>query len=323
MRIVVVSAEPSGHRLAQRLLTVLDGEHLPVELAAVGPFETLSLVPRAITTLARLRARIHELAPDRVVTIDAPTLLLRLASDLTGQGIPVVHWVSPQIWAWRAYRRHRIASALTALGCLLPFEAALYRDTSLRARFTGHPAAAAPRSSRPQALGVAAGSRSAERARLGPVFAAAAQRVGLPVVEAVPPGRSPVVRGARVVSDVASLAQEVAVALVCSGTATLELAAAGVPMVAAYGMHPTSFALARSLVGLDTAALPNLVLGSRLVPELFQHEVQPRALERVAARLLGPDGDRMADALREVGPLSKADLAVQRFADLVVQPLPH
>lgn len=267
MRLAVVSGEPSGQSLARRFIDhlgvdpVFEGHELP---NAVGLFQGMRVAPAAVRAVRALGEAIEAVRPDVVLTIDNPGLNLRLAGRLS---VPVVHWVSPQLWAWRPGRAQRVARPLAGLACLFPFEGALYRGTGLRTVVTGHPASTLPISERPEALGVAAGSRPAERRRNGPVMRTVADAIGLPVVEAVPPGASPTIPGARAVSDVGALSSEVRVALCCSGTATLELACAGVPHVVVYATDPVSARLARRVLRTPWMALPNILLGREVLPE--------------------------------------------------------
>ncbi|MCB9678550.1 MAG: lipid-A-disaccharide synthase [Alphaproteobacteria bacterium] len=328
-RAVLVAGERSGDQLGAALAAHLDADLHGVcgpamqaagvrplasidALSLVGLTEVVRHLPRLAGLLATLERDILALRPEVVVTIDSPSFALRLARRLKGR-VRVVHWVAPQVWAWRPGRAARVAASVDALACLLPFEPALFGPV---ATFTGHPAAAAPRSARPEALGIAAGSRDSERARLGPVFASVAADIGLPVVEAVPPGMAPVVPGARVVPSVPAMAQEVRAALTCAGTATLELAAAGVPMVAAYQTSALTHRIARRLVRVPYLALPNLVLGRPLVPEVVQ-DLAPAVLRGHVEHLLGPAGDRVSDGLVEVGEILDPHGAVERVAAAV------
>lgn len=329
MRVGLLTAEASGDRLARGLLPVLEADavfglaEVPgcvnlmgrSRVNAVGLVEVVNQVPRALRLLHLLTEALVQAEPDVVVTIDSAAFHLPLARRLQARGIPVVHWVSPQVWAWRPHRIRQLARSVQALGCLFPFEAGLYRATSVDAVFTGHPTACASLSERPEALGIAAGSRAAERRQLGPLFAAVAAELGGPVVEAVPPGFQPVVPGALVVPDVPAMAARVRAALVCSGTATLELACAGVPMLSAYRLNPLSWSIARRLVQVPTAALPNLLLGRNVVPEVFQ----PTGIRELLAveRLLGSEGDTQRQALLQIPALLQGAHADLRMAALI------
>ncbi|MCB9690489.1 MAG: lipid-A-disaccharide synthase [Alphaproteobacteria bacterium] len=326
MRVALLAGEASGDQLAASLARALPGASLwalagpalrALDVEPLGAIEELSIVgfparelPRLLALRSRVRRELRRVRPDVVVTVDSPSFTLRTAAGL---GIPHLHWVSPQIWAWRRHRAARIARSTDALAALLPFEPGLYAGTGLDVRFTGHPAAAGGLVPLGTAVGLAAGSRPSERARLGPAFRAALR--GLDVVEAVPPGRAPVMPEARHVTGVPALAGEVRAALVCSGTATLELAARGVPMVSAYDVPRLTRAVARRLLHIDTVTLPNLVLGRRVVPELLdapRPDVLRAALDRV---LEAPEVQR--DAFAELEGLLAPEGSVERVAQWV------
>lgn len=263
--------------------------------------------PRLLALLARLHREVHRLRPDVVVSVDSPSLFLRWVRGLP---FPKLHWVSPQLWAWRARRAARVARSVDTLTCLLPFEPGLYRGTPVRARFTGHPAAAGHVQPLGRKIGLVAGSRRRERERLGPLFRSVLQ--GFEVIEAVPEGLPPVLPEAERVTGAGALGGKVRGALVCSGTASLELAVAGVPQVVAYAVPAITRAVARRMLHVDAVSLPNLVLGRRVVPE---HLGNPDAIalrRSLACILAHPEEQRRgADELRQ---LLQPDDAVARVA---------
>ncbi|MEZ4319144.1 MAG: lipid-A-disaccharide synthase [Myxococcota bacterium] len=325
----MLAGERSGDALGARLVRTLHAEVAGVigpalldagvtplasidALSLVGLAEIVPRLPRLAALMHRLERDIVAWRPDAVLTIDSPSFTLRLAPRLRARGLRVVHWVAPQVWAWRPHRAARIHRNIDALACLFPFEPALFGP---KAVFTGHPAGRAPRSRRPDALGIAAGSRTDERARLGPLFSEAATRLGMPVVEAVPPGLRPVVPHATRVDSVAQLAQHVRFALTASGTSTLELAVAGVPMVVAYQTSALSYALARRLIRVPHLALPNLLLGREVVPELVQDVTVPGLLARLDSLVAREDA--VSAALLEVRGLLSPDTALSGVARLL------
>lgn len=239
--------------------------------------------------------------PDLVILIDFPDFNLRLASVAKRHGIPVFYYVGPQVWAWRRYRIRTLARRVDRLAVVFPFEAELYQGLT-QVDFVGHPAletvrAEATRSAVRAELGIAdgerlvallPGSRRAEIASLLPVLqgALAAQRDARGVIalagedlrgaaEALADPELPILTGRT--WDLVAAADLV---LLSSGTATLETALLGTPMVVAYCLSPLSFAIAKRLVKVDHIAMPNLILERRAVPELVQDEV---TVERMAA----------------------------------------
>jgi len=304
------------------------------ELAVMGLVEPLRHLPRLLKLRARLRREFLARRIDVFVGVDAPAFNLGLARWLKSRGIPTAQYVSPQVWAWRAGRVPGIARSVDAVLCLLPFEPRCYAGHPVRAPFVGHPLAdriplASGRAAARQALGLAPdatvvavlpGSRRGEVSRLGADFAAAcsalASRAAGPV-EFIAPMAAPAVAdifGAQVASsgaairlldrqaDLALAAADVA--LVASGTATLQAMLHGCPMVVAYRLAPITAFLARDmgLVKLKVFSLPNLLAGEHqagetLVPEFFQQAVTPGALAQALAGLLRDDAHR--SVLRE------------------------
>jgi len=301
------------------------------ELAVMGLVEPLRHLPRLLRLRARLRREFLARRIDVFVGVDAPAFNLGLARWLKSRGIPTAQYVSPQVWAWRAGRVPGIARSVDAVLCLLPFEPRCYAGHPVRAPFVGHPLAdritpSGGRAAAREALGlspgdtvvaVLPGSRRGEVSRLGADFAAAcavlASRPGGPLVF-IAPMASPAVAaifreqvaksGAaiRLLDRQADLALAAAdVALVASGTATLQAMLHGCPMVVAYRLAALTAFLARDmgLVKLKVFSLPNLLAGEQvagqpLVPEFFQQAVTPAALAQSLAGLLDDDARRAA-----------------------------
>lgn len=275
------------------------------QLAVMGVGEVVPELPR----LWRLRRRLRRLllrpgAVDLFLPIDSPALHLSLAEGARERGIPVLYYIVPQVWAWREGRARRLARACDRACAILPFEPELLRAYGVDARFVGHPLldGGASGGSRASERGASAsptlalfpGSRPHEVARMLPVFAAAARRVqearpGTRVFVAAAPGaprslydeRSP----AQLVDARAARAAATA-AITKSGTVTLELALAGVPMIVGHRVGRLTYWIARGLVRLDHIALVNLVAGRRLVPELVQEAATPEALAETVLPLL-------------------------------------
>jgi lipid-A-disaccharide synthase len=293
------------------------------ELAVMGLFEVLRHLPRLLALRREVRQRFLALRPDVFVGIDAPEFNLGLAPALHAAGIRTAQYVSPQVWAWRSGRARRMAQFLDLVLCLLPFERSVYEGHGLPAVFTGHPladelpldpdrAAARAALGLPAAATVVAvlpGSRRGEVARLGEAFAGAmdwlaARRSGLCFVA---PMTSAATREhfARAVArcapgvdlrllDGQSRPALVAadVALVASGTATLEALLCKRPMVVAYRLGWPTALLLRTfrLMKVPYFAQPNLLAGERIVPELAQQEVEPARLGAELERWLDDPG---------------------------------
>ncbi len=250
------------------------------DLTTFGLAEAAVRAPRVAWSIARAMRNLARDPPSLLVTIDSPDMMLRLGRSARRIHIPAIHWVSPQIWAWRPGRVDRIASSVDSLLCLLPFEPSLYAG-KVRAVFVGHPAAGIvpdpiPPRGHPR-LALCPGSRPSEIDRLWPVMKEVARRARArwPTAELLVPVAPTIERGrlagldATFVDGIAKVAGA-SVALTASGTATLELAALGIPQVVVYAVHPVTAAVARVIVRAPYAALPNLIAGRALVPEHLQ-----------------------------------------------------
>lgn len=294
-------------------------------LSVMGLAEVLGHLPRLLKLRRQLADDLVEAGVDVLIGIDAPDFNLGLERRCRKQGIHTVHYVSPSVWAWRPGRVRTVARAAELVLCLLPFEPACYRGVDVRAEFVGHPLVdqLAPGSALQAraALGIEAGkrvlavlpgSRETEVRRLLPPFLAAAQalretradlEVAVPVAH---PGLWPLVEAecARMPDLVPRLfdgrAHEVVTAadavLVASGTATLETLLLARPMVVAYRMAPlTAWVLLRAgLLKTRHFALPNLIAGRRIVPELAQGEVDVARISASVALLLDDERKREA-----------------------------
>lgn len=306
-------------------------------LAVMGLFEVLGHLPRLLRLRRAARRRFLELRPDVFVGIDAPEFNLGLAPALHAAGLRTVQYVSPQVWAWRSGRARRMARFLDLVLCLLPFERGVYAQHGLAAVFTGHPLAdelplIPDRVAARAALGLPAqatiiavlpGSRRGEVARLGPAFARtlawlAARRPGLccvaPMTAAATRARfaglaarhAPDV-DLRLLDGQSRLALAAAdVALVASGTATLEALLCKRPMVVAYRLGWMTALLLRTfrLMKAPFFAQPNLLAGERVVPEFAQREVRP---ERLGAAL-----EHWLDRPQEVAALEQRFFAIHQ-----------
>ncbi|MGC4027592.1 MAG: lipid-A-disaccharide synthase [Steroidobacteraceae bacterium] len=288
------------------------------ELAVMGFVEPLRHLPRLMALRSRLRREFLSGGYDAFVGIDAPAFNLGLERRLREHGVPTVQYVSPQVWAWRPGRVRKIASSVDSVLCLLPFEVPFYEKHAVHAEFVGHPLAdqvplEPGREAARAALGIDAaatvvailpGSRMSEVQRLGADFAAAARLLAgrrqappLFLAPMVNPRVAAVfdaqVRAAgapvRLLEGRAGEVLAAAdVALVASGTATLETLLWGCPMVVAYRVAAGTAFLARSLglIKVPYISQPNLLAGEMLVPELLQEAVTPEALAAALAAAL-------------------------------------
>jgi lipid-A-disaccharide synthase len=366
-RLLVSCGEPSGdlyaadlvHHLRHRTETPLDvfglgGERLEAEgarllghvrdLAVVGLWEVVSHLPRFARTFRRLLAEVDERRPDLAVLVDYPDFNLRLARALHRRGIPVVYYVSPQVWAWRPGRIRAIREHVAHMIVIFPFEAKVYEDAGVPVTFVGHPlidlvASAADRDGFLAARGldparpvvaVLPGSRRKEVAHNLPAIAGAVRlmaqrRPDLQFLAAVGPSIDPRALRAGLPPNVTlvegrthEVLSAAAVAIVASGTATVEAALLGTPMVVVYRLSALTYGLGRRFVKVPHVAMANLIAGKRIVPELIQDDFSPERVADAAVCLLGPGGDAMREALAEVRERLGAPGASRRAADVVI-----
>jgi lipid-A-disaccharide synthase len=296
------------------------------DLALMG---LLEVIPRLRQLKARLRQTTADIAarcPAVVVTIDSPGFTLRVLRAIAPLGIPRAHYVAPQAWAWRESRVKHYPGLWDRLLCLLPFEPAFFARHNLPASFVGHPvlesgadtgdaARFRARHAIPPAtriLTIMPGSRRTEVSRLLPILGATLQRVAgsMPNLQPVVPVAGPVAEAVRqgtaewplppiLVTDTREKHDAFAAsaaALTKSGTSTLELALAGVPMLVGYRVNPLTAAIANHLVTVRYASLLNLLADREIVPEMIQQACTP---DRLAATLTGLLTDpAIADAQR-------------------------
>lgn len=291
----------------------------------VGFVEVLKHVPEHLRLLRRLRARLASGTVGLVICIDYPGFNMRVAAAAKRAGVPVLYYITPQVWAWRAGRLRHMAEVITKAAVILPFEETLLRTAGVDATFVGHPlldrAQALPdRDEARRRIGVPGtgellalfpGSRAEEiRRHLADFVAVArdleARRPGLRVVLSVAPTISlrddevpfPLVRSASF--DVLRAAD---VALCKSGTTTLEAAVAGCPCAIVYRTSRISYAIARRLVRIEHIGLLNIVAGRTVAPEFVQDAFRPAAVADALAPLFDRDGTprlRMLEGLADV-----------------------
>ena len=319
------------------------------ELAVLGFAEVFVRLPFFLRLFGELRAAIEARRPDAVVLIDYPGLNLRLAKAAKNAGRPVAYYISPQVWAWGERRVSVIRRYVDRMIVVLPFEAPYYAERGVAASFVGHPLVSVARARRSReetrrALGVPdgkplvgllPGSRAQEVRSHVPLFVdalAVGARAG--VVARAALARAPTVPTTLVeqllarsqdpiatTTDTYELMDAADLLLVASGTATLEAAILGTPMIVVYKTSPVSYAIGRALVRVPHIALANLVAGERIVPELVQDAANPARLGAEMAALLADDARR--DEMRSKLAAVRAKLgeagAAGRAAEIVLE----
>ncbi len=296
-----------------------------VDFSMVGFVEIVRHVPRLRRAMDTLVGLAVERRSRVAILIDYPGFNLILARRLKAAGVRVLYYISPQVWAWGEGRVRKIAERVDRMAVILPFEVEFYRERGVEVEFVGHPLleepwvarVAGPRSGLgdPLVLGLLPGSRRQEISKhLGVMLHAArllrARVPGLCVRLGVARGvdRSWLesmggggLDGVALVGpeDVHDMMTGATAMIVASGTATLEAACAGTPMVIMYRTSPVSYALARSMVRIPHIGLVNVIAGESVVPEVLQSEARPGELARLTAPFL-TDGDLVARTSRRL-----------------------
>jgi lipid-A-disaccharide synthase len=311
--------------------------------AAIGGTEALGPIPTLWAAWRRLRAALTAPTPPAaLVLVDFPEFNVRLAAVARRRGIPVAYFVPPQVWAWRPWRVRAIQRRVSLVLAVFPFEVALYRRAGARVEFVGHPvldalAGVPERETARQRLGLAPGdvvvgvlpgSRGQEVEQTLPVLRQAAVRIAAarptvrfllaaapigagaasplradgPLAATLAASRPPIeiVRG-----DTYAVMRAADVLLVASGTATLEAALLGTPMVVCYRFSRLTEAWVRALVRVPWISLPNIVLGRAVVPELYQRSFTAERVADTALDLLSSPAAAQAQraAFRELAGL--------------------
>ena len=356
-RVAIIAGEPSGDQLGAGLIEALlrrrpdleiegiAGPRMQAagcrawrdsdELAVMGLFEVSRHLPRLLRIIRDTRRRLLAEPPAALIGIDAPDFNFRVEPVAKQAGIPTVHYVCPQIWAWRQGRVKQLHRTCDRVLCLLPFEQTFLQEHAVPATFVGHPLADeipadVDQSAARRTLGlpddspivaILPGSRAGEVGRLGPPFAATAARLRqhMGTVVFAAPMATPRVKDIfqqAVMRNAAGCdfhlfdgrARDVLAAsdvvLIASGTATLETMLVNRPMVVAYRVAPLTYQVARvfKLVDVKHFALPNLLADRQLVPELLQHDATPANLATELLALL-ESSERRATVTREFAKL--------------------
>jgi lipid-A-disaccharide synthase len=328
-RVMIVAGEASGDLHGARLVRAMrnmapalefcgiGGPRMAAEgvrlrfaaerLAVVGITEVFARLADVSAGLAAAKGLLKRARPALLILIDFPDFNLRVASIARKHGVPVLYYISPQIWAWRRGRARKISRLVDHMAVILPFEKAFYEGYRVPVTFVGHPLldqdggpdqppiqtdadSVCGDDGYPAAVGLLPGSRNKEIERHLPVMLAAARNLaehapGLKVLVSLAPSldtdrMAAIIEAGRGQMDVElvpggadKVYRRCRVAIAVSGTVTLEIALAGTPMVIIYRVSPLSYRLGKALIRVEHIGLMNLIAGRRIVPELIQHEV--------------------------------------------------
>lgn len=319
-------------------------------LAVVGLVEVVRHLPEIRREFHKIVAAAERERPDLVILTDSPDFHLRVAKKLAPLGAPVIQLVAPQVWAWRGWRVRQMRRVLAHVLCIFPFEEAFFRQRGVPATYIGHPLAGRVRpalsrkeffrkhrlpAERPL-IAVLPGSRRGEAARHLPVLLEAARQLNgwramsfllaasRSTGEAFFAGRL-AGSGIQVVEgETAEALAHADAALVASGTATIEAALAGTPMVTFYRVHAATWILGKWFVDVPFFSMVNLIAGRKIVPELIQSDCTAERLAHEVRLLLEDPGrqEKMRSELAEVGRrLAGDEHAMERAANIIEQVL--
>lgn len=322
------------------------------DMAGIGFAEILPRIPFFVRTFHEILDLVRERKPDAVILVDYPGFNLRLAERVHKMGIKVIYYICPQVWAWHRSRIPKMAQIIDRLLVIFPFEPDVFSGTGLKVDYVGHPlidetrqalaltAPELPWRGRPR-IAVLPGSRQQVIARMLPVFVKAAEIllerhreasfiVPAPskeiatAVEGLLAGLSARTENWCVVTGQARQVMRTAdAAMVSSGTATLETALMGCPMVIAYKMAPLSYFFVKRAVRVEHAGMVNIVAGRTLCPEFIQDAATPAAIAGAIDQLLSNATARagMLSGFREVAAKLGDGGSQERAAKLVLEEL--
>lgn len=328
---------------AQGVRVMVDADNL----AVVGVTEIFAKAQSLLKGLSTAKKLLKSLKPDLLILIDFPDFNLKVAAAAKKIGIPVLYYISPQLWAWRAGRVKKIKALVDHMAVILPFEADFYRRHQVPVTFVGHPLLDAPLAAsghnpnppmddRP-VIGLLPGSRDKEIMRLLPEMLAAAVNLKkkIPHVKFIVSLASSIENElAEGIMDTHGKALEFSIerrgvhhvfknstlVLAASGTVTLEAAIAGVPMVIIYKVSPMSYWLGRALVSVEYFGLVNLIAGKEIGPELLQKEASASNIARTIHHIIENPAKLAAqrEELLKLRDLLGGPGASDRVADIAI-----
>lgn len=320
------------------------------EMAVVGITEVVAKIPQLFRGRRLAREMLARLKPDLLILIDFPDFNLNTAAYAKKLGVPVLYYISPQIWAWRRGRVRKIKQRVDHMAVILPFEAVFYRDHGVPVTFVGHPlldrvtettvSSAPPDLHTPFTIGLLPGSRGREVSMLLPDMIAAARHLS----ETFPAARFVISQAPTVSRDhlqailkdcilpphcdicadnIQDLLGRCQLVVAASGTVALDAALSHTPMVIVYKVSPLSSWLGRLLIQVDHICLVNLIAGREIVPELIQGAVTPANIVREVTQILAAPRrweqfkDDLEGVCRQLGKPGAATRVAATALDLI------
>lgn len=318
------------------------------DLAIMGALEVARALPKFLSVFHRLRKAARERKPDLVILIDWPEFNLRLAKKLKRDGHRIVYYISPQIWAWRSYRINSIKRDVEKMLVILPFEQDYYHRHGVQVDYVGHPLLDSVRvtASRKEfctrhkldptrpIIAMLPGSRHSELRHILPPLLETAGLLGrtAPQLQLIMPLAGTFtpdgIRSEFGVTANLSLIERdtynaiaaADLAIVASGTATLETAIIGTPLIVVYRASVLNWRIFRPMINVPFVGMPNLIAGSEIATELLQDELNPQRLSDLIRKMIGDrDGlQRSREQLREVrAKLGEANASERAAARIV------
>lgn len=306
------------------------------DVAVMGITEVVRHLPRIYREFRKLKQSLRDRRPAVAILIDFPDIHFKLAEELKHLGVPVIFFVSPQLWAWKKHRIKLVQKYVDRMLVIFPFEEPFYRERGVVAEFVGHPMSELPPPSISRAdfasasnldpskrwIGLLPGSRAKEIRDNLPEMLKAAELLAaqsesqlefvLPLAPTLTAAQREFVASMvkqavtnvpiRMVDSARSALHHARASIVASGTATVEAALIGNPFVVVYRVSPITYAIAKRVVTVPHVAMANLIAGKRLVPELIQNDFTASNIVRELSRLL-PDGTPRESMMKELADL--------------------
>jgi lipid-A-disaccharide synthase len=318
------------------------------EVAIMGALEVARALPKFLRVFRRLRSAAQAHKPDLVILIDWPEFNLRLAKQLKRDGHRIAYYISPQIWAWRSYRIHSIKRNVERMLVILPFEKDYYEQQGVEVDYVGHPLLDSVRVTATRAefcaqyqldptqpiIALLPGSRHSELKHILPPLLEAAQQISqlrppwqfiLPLARTF--ARAEITAVNKTIKliehDTYNALAAADLAVVASGTATLETAIIGTPLIIVYRSSQLNWRIFRPLINVPFVGMPNLIAGRQIAPELLQDELNGARLAQELVALLEDETrlkqlrQDLAQVRAKLGQANASQRAAQRILDLL------